>query len=568
MSSPPLVSVIMIFLDAQDFIQEAIESVYAQTYKGWELLLVDDGSTDGSTAIARRYAAQDPDRVRYLEHPNHQNRGMSASRNLGIAKARGTLIALLDSDDVWLPEKLRQQVALLESNPQAAMVYGPTQWWYSWSGKPEDAGRDYIHELGAPPNSLLQPPGLLARFLQLEGLSPCTCSVLLRRAAVEQVGGFEDRFEGLYEDQAFFAKVCLEAPVYVSAMCSARYRQHPNSNCSLTGQNGQYAAARPAFLDWLAAYLTRQGIRDKDVWKALRRERQPYRHSRLHRLAELVPWGWAGSMRRAAAAFRLRSWSLPVLRNLRGLYFRRLTPLAGGQQRGTPVVRYYWDQFLEKHRADIRGVALEIGTTATLRRYGGQAVTSAQAIDLSAHSPEITVVADLSRADHLPADSYDCFVNQFSMHVIYDVEAALHHAIRIMKPGGVLLINFPCVDYYFPAGLDMGTGAPLFLYWWFTPIQVENLLRLAGLEGKDYSLEIFGNLFTRLAYQLNMPAEELTRRELEYNDPGHPLLICARIVKPARWKATKPVYREAWRPEGNPALWNPVTGHYAAEDPR
>jgi SAM-dependent methyltransferase len=227
-------------------------------------------------------------------------------------------------------------------------------------------------------------------------------------------------------------------------------------------------------------------------------------------------------------------------------------------------VRYYWAHYLEEHQADIRGHALEVGTTATIRQFGGEALLCADAIDLAAHNSEVTVVADLSRADHVPPDTYDCFVNQFTMHVIYDVEAALYHSIRILKPGGVLLINFSCLDYYFPDGLDMHTGASLFLYSWFTPIQVENLLRRTGLESSDYQIEVFGNLFARIAYQLNMAAEELTQRELEYSDPGHPLLICARVTKPVHWQTTKPDYRDPWRPDITPALWNPETGHYAA----
>ncbi|HEY9489796.1 MAG TPA: hypothetical protein VIQ51_15755, partial [Chryseosolibacter sp.] len=213
-------------------------------------------------------------------------------------------------------------------------------------------------------------------------------------------------------------------------------------------------------------------------------------------------------------AWYLARW--PVIRQLRCLQFRRLQPIGNGRQRGTPIVRYYWEGYLQEHQADIRGTVLEIGTTDTIRRFGGIAVTCAEGIDLSPHSPEVTVVADLSRADHVPSDRYDCFVNQFTMHLIYDAEAALYHSIRLLKPGGVLLINFSCVDYYFPSGLDMGTGESLFLYRWYTPIQVENMLRNLGLRAEDYTLDIYGNLFTRIAYQMNMAAEELTRRELEY----------------------------------------------------
>jgi hypothetical protein len=109
----------------------------------------------------------------------------------------------------------------------------------------------------------------------------------------------------------------------------------------------------------------------------------------------------------------------------------------------------------------------------------------------------------------------------------------------------------------------MHTGVPLYLFWWFTPIHVENLLRKVGLTQEDYDLTIYGNLFARVAYQMNVPAEELTQHELEYVDTGHPLLICARVVKPLPWQALKPAYREPWLPDTRPALWSSRTGHYA-----
>ena len=263
---------------------------------------------------------------------------------------------------------------------------------------------------------------------------------------------------------------------------------------------------------------------------------------------------------------RARRWTAwPIIRQLRCMQFRRLRPLRNGQPvPGTlSVVRYYWAKFLEKQRPDIRGHGLEIGTTETIRQYGGQALTQADALDLTAHSPEVAVVADLSRADHLPPDVYDCFVVQFTMSVIYDAEAALYHAIRILKPGGVLLINFSCVDFYLHRGLDMGTGAPLYMYWWYTPIQVANTFQRLGLAETDYQLDVCGNLFTRFAFQMNLPAEELTQAELDYADPGQPLLICARILKPANWQAPQPGYRDpVWVPKIAPARWSPVNGHY------
>jgi SAM-dependent methyltransferase len=254
---------------------------------------------------------------------------------------------------------------------------------------------------------------------------------------------------------------------------------------------------------------------------------------------------------------------LPLVRQASCVRFRRLRPLGDGRQSGTPIVRHYWSRFLKKHSGQIRGRGLEIGSTATIRRYGAVRLTHADGLDLEAHSPEITVVADLTRADDVDSDTYDCFVNQFTMHLIYDLDSALYHSIRILRPGGTLLVNFPSVEYLFARGLDMGTGPPLFVYWQFTPLQVENLLRGAGLVERDFEVELYGNLFTRVAYQMNMPTEELMSAELDYVDEGHPLLICVRATKPRDWNPPKPEHRTPWVPNVTPARWNPITGHYA-----
>src|SRR5215204_4071416 len=210
--SMQLVSVIMIFFNAEKFMDEAIQSVFAQSYLDWELILVDDGSRDASTQIAMTYANRNPNRVRYLAHPEGQNRGMSASRNLGVQQARGDYVAFLDADDVYLPEKLDRQVAILRKHPEAAMVYGATMHWYSWTDKAEDRERDLPRKLGVSVDTLIEPPKLVILFLRHLAWTPGTCGVLIRRKAIEEVGGFEVDFRGVLEDQVFFYKLCLHAP--------------------------------------------------------------------------------------------------------------------------------------------------------------------------------------------------------------------------------------------------------------------------------------------------------------------------------------------------------------------
>ena len=129
-----LVSVVIIFFNEERFLDEAVASVYAQSYPDWELLLVDDGSSDGSSEIARGYVEHDPARIRYLEHPGHENRGEGAARNLGVHAARGEWIAFLDGDDVWLPNRLERSVALALAHRDADMIYARTEYWQSWKG--------------------------------------------------------------------------------------------------------------------------------------------------------------------------------------------------------------------------------------------------------------------------------------------------------------------------------------------------------------------------------------------------------------------------------------------------
>lgn len=126
MSIRSLVSVVMVFFNEERFLQEAIDSVFAQSYDNWEMLLVDDGSTDKSSEIALGYAERYSEKMLYLEHDGHRNRGTSASRNLAIRNAKGEYIAFLDADDVWLPCILEQQVAIMDSQPEAALVCGQT----------------------------------------------------------------------------------------------------------------------------------------------------------------------------------------------------------------------------------------------------------------------------------------------------------------------------------------------------------------------------------------------------------------------------------------------------------
>jgi glycosyltransferase involved in cell wall biosynthesis len=275
MSGNYLVSIVVIFLNAEKYLREAIESIISQTYEKWELLLVDDGSSDGSTEIARRYAKQIPARVRYLDHPGHRNCGKGASRNLGIRHAKGSYLAFLDADDIWLPHKLKEQVAILSKYENAGMLYGKTIYWHSWTQDPKDAKRDYIPSLGVPLDTPIDPPDLLPLYLRGKASIPCPTDILIRRSVADEIDGFDETFIGvnnIYEDQAFYAKLCIKTPVVVVDRCWDKYRQHSQASMAVAWQSGTEIQARRFFLEWLVRYLGEQEIQDRNVWLAVKKE--------------------------------------------------------------------------------------------------------------------------------------------------------------------------------------------------------------------------------------------------------------------------------------------------------
>lgn len=122
----PLISVIIPVYNLGKYLQETLDSVLAQTYRHFEIVLVDDGSTDCSREIILKSAQQYPEVIRYAFQ---ENRGASAARNRGIELATGDWIALLDGDDIWKPQKLERQIQFLQHNPYLNFVSAQAEIW-------------------------------------------------------------------------------------------------------------------------------------------------------------------------------------------------------------------------------------------------------------------------------------------------------------------------------------------------------------------------------------------------------------------------------------------------------
>ncbi|BAY31963.1 family 2 glycosyl transferase [Nostoc carneum NIES-2107] len=551
-NSQPLISCIIIFLNAgETFFIEAIESVFAQNYKNWELLLVDDGSNDESSAIALQYVQKYPEKVRYLEHPNHQNRGMSASRNLGVFHAKGEYIAFLDADDIWLPQKLEKQISILAAYPEVGMVYGSSRFWFSWTGKPEDVKRDRQRKLGVTPDTVVKSPALISLFLEQQAETPGTCSVLLRRDVVKDVGGFEESFRGMFEDQAFFYKVCLKFPVFVESGCWDRYRQHSQSSCSIAETQGEYNPEQPnyaysTFLNWLEQYLLIQEITDQKIWQALRVVLLPYRHpyyiakiylsKRFYEfnrymkkiLKLIVQQTLPISIQNQLKSHLRRIEYYPSVGKINFGDLRRLKPVSQsfGYDRGLPIDRYYIENFLAHHAEDIRGNVLEIGDNFYTMRFGGDRITKSDVLHIKEGNTNATIIGDLANSDNISADTFDCLVLTQTLHFIYDIRAAVKTIYRILKPGGIGLITVPGISQI---SVDEWQD---YWCWSFTAISVQKLF-VEVFPPENLQINTYGNVLAATSFLQGLATEELRKQELDEHDPSYQVLITIRCVKSA-----------------------------------
>lgn len=246
------VSVIIPILNAKEYLAEAVASVRAQTYSDWELILVDDGSEDGSAALALEIAEQEPSRVRFLAFEDRRSRGASAARNLGLSKAQGEFIAFLDADDVWLPEKLARQLGILHGHPAAAMTFGRVRYFSEGLAGPDEREQTF----GPLREGVYNPPELGVEFLRDANIYPCPSATLLRRAPLLELGGFEETIRKVRTDLAVWVKVTTHFSVYADPTIVARYRQNPRSSVAVMFSNeDRYRQNEIAFCHWLLTYL-------------------------------------------------------------------------------------------------------------------------------------------------------------------------------------------------------------------------------------------------------------------------------------------------------------------------
>lgn len=203
---------------------------------------------------------------------------------------------------------------------------------------------------------------------------------------------------------------------------------------------------------------------------------------------------------------------------------RRLQPISTqwGDDRGGALDRYYIDQFLSRNATDIRGHVLEVGDDVYAKRFGGNRVTHLDVLHVIPGSAKATIIADLSSADAIPTNQFDCIILTQTLQMIYDLRAAVRCTHRILRPGGIALVTTHGISK-----LDLKWNDQ----WHLTS---HSARRLFGefFPPDSFSVHAHGNVLAAVAYLHGVSHRELHKRELDFCDPAYELLITVRAVKP------------------------------------
>lgn len=532
------VTVVVTTYNHARYLPDAIESVLRQTYPQIELVVVDDGSTDNTAEIASGY----PD-VKYIFQ---ENKGLSSARNTGALNSLGTYIIFLDADDMLYPDAVSLNIGYFKDHPQCGFISGG-----------HDLMTEDKHIMDVEPwqkiPTLDHYPALLQNdYISMHG------AVMYRKAVFEN--HHYDESLSSCEDYDFYLQVARHYPIYSHNIKLAAYRKHAES----MSENIVHMY-RSAMRVMHKQTPDLENVLLKESWLAGKRDiRQHYSALLLHqwtsckkqqkmdlrRLVEVFFLLSSRDMMRLGVFYvkfffyrlfaLLRATLIRVQRIVqRGS--RSFVPKPGkvwmgdldsvkpfsrtfGYDRGGPVDRYYIERFLADNADFIQGNVLEIGDNFYTLKYGGNRVTRSDVLYVDDSNPAATIIGDLSKAGHIPSESFDCIILTQTLHLMYDFKAALAHCHRLLKKEGALLMTVPGIT-----SIDYGEWGDTW-YWSFTGNVINKLLE------KDFGLSnvrtrTYGNVLAASSFLYGLGEKELKVKELDQHDPCYQVIIAAAAIK-------------------------------------
>ena len=227
----PLVSIVMVNYNHEEYIGKSIESVLAQTYEKWELIIIDDGSTDESVNIISSYAAKD-DRIKF--YPQKENSQICIVTNIGFSYVKGELVARLDSDDIWKPEKLEKQLQYMAENPEGALCFTKLD----IINENGVIINDEMPELYRAYNSRRENrQGWLRQFF-FQGNTLIQSTLLMKKEVIDEIGIFNLAYmQG--HDFDFFVRSALKYDFIFLEEPLTEYRRTARQNSALNPDNNR-----------------------------------------------------------------------------------------------------------------------------------------------------------------------------------------------------------------------------------------------------------------------------------------------------------------------------------------
>ncbi len=507
------VSVVIPCYNQANYLADSLRSVFAQTFQDFEVIVVDDGSTDDTAAAARLFPE-----VRYFKQAKQ---GLSAARNTGLRESTGEYLCFLDADDRLLPQALQAGVDCFLQHLDSAFVYGDFR---------------YIDQGGAIQS---EPKGFRVERDHFKALLEGNfiamhATVMYRRDVLESAGGFDTGL-GRCEDYDLYLRIAKNFPVREHREVVAEYRQH-DENMS----RDHLAMVKTALF---VLHRQKRGL-PREMRRAARRGDSAWRDY----YGPLMLDGWI-------AEFRTKGADLATLRRLAQIArwcprdvlrlikrnvlkllpspkiqfgsLRRVTPFSRqfGFDRGMPVDRFYIEKFLACESGAIHGRVLEIGDDFYTRRFGGDKVTGSEVLHVDPRNASATIIADLADAPNIVSNSFDCIILTQTLHFIYDLRAALRTLERILKPGGTLLVTTPGISQICRDQADREGDS-----WRLTASSARRLFA-EFFPRESVSVESFGNVLTAASFLYGLAALELEVDELEHNDPDYQLIVAIKATK-------------------------------------
>lgn len=223
-----------------------------------------------------------------------------------------------------------------------------------------------------------------------------------------------------------------------------------------------------------------------------------------------------------------------LLRRLRGRaamrvgQIARLKPLDEefGYGRGTPIDRHYVESFLARHCGDIGGRVLEVGDASYSRRFGGNRVARQDVLHVMPGNPAATIVGDLAQTGTLPREQFDCIILTQTLHLVFDMAAAVDGIHQALRPGGVALITVPGIT-------PVDRGEWLESWYWSLTARALHRLLCGPFDPASVEVQSYGNLFAATAFLHGAAVEEVGIARLETRDAAYPVTVAARATKGA-----------------------------------